>query len=332
MTKLDELMKCIHNDHVYIQMHNFPDQDAIASARGLQYLLESKGKVATIVYHGIIDKENTIMMINLLNIKLIPIEYIQFNTNDEIILVDGQKGNINMHGLKGNVIACIDHHKKQNTDCYLYYDIQSNAGACSSIIASYYKENNIEIPVDIATALVYGQRIDTTFMTRNVSEIDIDMFYFLYKVANHSQLRRFDTSTMNVNNLENYQNAISNLRIYGYVGISNVGNDCSEAMIGSISDFLLTLSEIEFTLLYSYRAGGLKFSIRCTWDTIDVSEIINHALEGYGEGGGHSDMAAGFIPQIATEHEAMEIAKIIEQRVVELINAQIKAEQMNMQI
>ena len=324
MTKLDELMRYIHNSHVYIQMHNFPDQDAIASAMGLQYLLKAKGKSATIIYHGIIDKENTLMMIYILNIELKPVETIQFKENDEIILVDGQKGNMNMHGTSANVIACIDHHKKQETDCYLFYDIPAGIGACSSIIASYYKENNIELPVNVATALVYGQRIDTTYLTRNASELDIDMFYFLYKVANQNQLRRFDTSTMNVNNLLNYQNAISNLRIYGDIGISNVGNDCSEAMIGSISDFLLTLSEIDFTLLYSYRAGGLKFSIRSTRETIDVSNVINTALQGYGEGGGHYDMAAGFIPNIATEYEAMEIAKIIEQRVIDLINSQMK--------
>lgn len=329
MTKLDVLMQCIHNPHVYIQMHNFPDQDAIASAMGLQSLLKSKGKDASIIYHGIIDKENTLMMIDMLNITLNPIETIQFKTDDEIILVDGQKGNINMHDTNAKIVACIDHHKKQNTDCYLFYDIQSNAGACSSIIANYFIENNINIPVNVATALVYGQRIDTTHMTRNVSELDLDMYYYLYKVANQNQLRKFDTSTMNISNLENYQNAISNLRIYGYIGISNVGNDCSEAMIGSISDFLLTLSEIEFTLLYSYRAGGLKFSIRCTWNAIDVSEIINLALDGYGEGGGHTDMAAGFIPRIATENEAMEIANIIEQRVISLINSRIEAEQKN---
>lgn len=329
MTKLDELMRCIHNSHVYIQMHNFPDQDAIASAMGLQHLLKTRGKSSTIIYHGIIDKENTLMMIDILNIELKPLEAIEFNESDEIIVIDGQKGNMNMHGITGNVIACIDHHKKQNTDCYLFYDIPTGIGACSSIIASYYKENGIELPVNVATALVYGQRIDTTYLTRNASELDIDMFHYLYKVSNQSQLRRFDSSTMNVSNLQNYQNAISNLRIYGYIGISNVGNHCSEAMIGSISDFLLTLAEIDFTLLYSYRAGGLKFSIRCTWDTIDVSDVINTALQGYGEGGGHSDMAAGFIPNISTEQEAMEIAKIIEQRVISLINAQIEAENSN---
>ena len=32
MTKLEEIISCIKGNSVYVQMHNFPDPDAIASA------------------------------------------------------------------------------------------------------------------------------------------------------------------------------------------------------------------------------------------------------------------------------------------------------------
>lgn len=319
MTKLDNLLECIRKPQVYIQMHNYPDQDAIASAIGLKVLLESKNKSATIVYHGVIDKDNTLMMINLLNIALYPIREIDIQPDDEIIIVDGQKGNINMINSNANEIACIDHHRKQNTNCYMFYDIRSEVGACSSIIASYYIENNIPIPCEVATALIYGQRIDTSHMTRNVSDLDINMFYHLHKVANHIHLRKIETSLMNINDLENYQIAINSLMVNKKIGVANVGNNCSEAMIGSISDFLLTLSDIDFTLLYSYRVGGVKFSVRGKVDFIDVSVIIREALKGYGDGGGHADMAAGFIPDVPSEEEAIQLANLIRERFITLV-------------
>ena len=49
---LQKLLDAIHNDKVYIQTHNFPDPDAIASAYGLQQLLGSQGVVSTICYEG----------------------------------------------------------------------------------------------------------------------------------------------------------------------------------------------------------------------------------------------------------------------------------------
>ena len=37
MVKLDNLLNVITKDKVYIQMHNYPDPDAIASAFGLKH-------------------------------------------------------------------------------------------------------------------------------------------------------------------------------------------------------------------------------------------------------------------------------------------------------
>ncbi len=43
MTKFEELLQQINRQHVYIQTHNFPDPDAIASAYGLKRLLATRG-------------------------------------------------------------------------------------------------------------------------------------------------------------------------------------------------------------------------------------------------------------------------------------------------
>ena len=49
MTKLEELVGIIGGESVYIQTHNYPDQDALASAYGLKYLLAAKGIPSTII-------------------------------------------------------------------------------------------------------------------------------------------------------------------------------------------------------------------------------------------------------------------------------------------
>lgn len=319
MTKLEELIQCIENPHVYVQMHNYPDQDALASAMGLQALLNSRGKQATIIYHGIIDKDNTLKMIELLNIKIRPVEELVFKEEDEIIIVDGQKGNINMQDVIGKEIACIDHHHVQNTEHYRFYDIRSDVGACSSIIASYFIENEIPMTLDIATALIYGLKMDTSQLSRGVSNLDITMFGYLFQKSDYIKIRTFETSSLRITDLASYQQAISDLEVFGNIAVSNIGNDCPEAIIGSVSDFLLTLSEVEFTIIYSYRAGGIKFSLRSTLPSIDASEIIRQALFGLGDGGGHSDMAAGFIPNVDDEKESEALAQTVKERIIFLV-------------
>ena len=321
MTKFEELLKMIKKNNIYIQMHNYPDQDAIASAFGLKVLLSSKGIHATICYIGQIDKDNTLKMIEQLGIELYMMDEVKMGPDDEIILVDGQKGNANMEDFIGKEIGCIDHHPMQEVDSYLFYDIRSDIGACSSIIAGYFYDNNIELPKNVATALAYGIKMDTNTLSRRVSELDIDMFYYVYKRADIEKLRSFEKCSLCKNDLAAYKKAISTLKIKGRLGIANIGADCSEAIIGSISDFLLSLAEVDFTLVYSHRVGGLKFSVRSESKSVDAGKIIKEALKGLGDGGGHASMAAGFIPNVNTEKEVTEMAKLVEKRIIKLVTS-----------
>ncbi len=321
MAKLNNLLDVLTKEHVYIQMHNYPDQDAIASAFGLKTLLEISGVKVTICHHGHIDKFNTIKMIELLHIDIVEDINLTVNEMDEIILVDGQLGNVNMNHIQGKKIACIDHHPIYEKQDYRFCDIRSECGACSTIIADYFIENSIEIPREVATALLYGIKMDTSNLTRRVSDMDIDMFSYLYKIADINMLVQFDNCSLRREDLLAYQDAISTLIISDFVGIAKIGDNCSEAIIGTVSDFLLTLAEVKVSLVYAYRVGGLRFSVRSENKDVDAGKIIREALRGIGEGGGHNQMAAGFVPDLSDTSKIMEIASIVTKRVIQLVNA-----------
>lgn len=72
---------------------------------------EGKGIDAEICYKGSIDRTVTAKMVRLLNINVKEyISFEEFNKEDEIILVDAQKGNSNIIDMNGQEIICIDHH------------------------------------------------------------------------------------------------------------------------------------------------------------------------------------------------------------------------------
>ena len=319
MTKLEELISKIEGHSVYIQTHNYPDQDALAAAFGLKYLLERYEIGADICYKGQVDKLNTIAMMETLDIETIYIDDAQeMEENSEIIIVDGQKGNSNLDDFIGNEIACIDHHKLQETDMYRFWDIRSDVGACSSIIASYYVENDIDMPISVATALLYGIKMDTDNLSRGVSDLDIDMFYYLFKRASRDAIRKFEGCSLQMDDLQAYMAAIKNLRVFGNVGFVNIGDNCAEAILGTMSDFVMSLDEVTFAVVYSRRAGGIKFSVRNEEEGLDGAVIIKAALEGLGGGGGHATMAAGFAPNIDSETEALNVARKVEERILKM--------------
>jgi nanoRNase/pAp phosphatase (c-di-AMP/oligoRNAs hydrolase) len=321
MTKLEELISIIAGEKLYIQAHNYPDQDALACAYALQYLLKVKGISADIIYKGEIDKLNTVSMVNVIGIEIKNLDEIgKMDKASQIILVDGQKGNANVVDFIGDEIACIDHHEtteKNETSSYRFSDIRSGIGACSSIIAQYYIENSIEMPAKVATALLYGIKMDTNNLSRSVSDLDIDMFYYLFKKADRDNINEFDSCLLKMQDLKAYADGINNLKVFDGMGIAKMEDDCPEAILGSMADFILSLGEVTISVIYSRRGGGIKYSVRSENKKINSAEMISKVLEGYGSGGGHSAMAAGFIPDIRNERDAVYIGMIIEQRIID---------------
>lgn len=106
--KLVELLK---GHKVYIQTHNFPDPDALASAYGLQVFLAAHGVSAIICYAGTIEKLSAKRMMEVFDFCLYNIDEISdMRPEDYIVTVDSQKFNANITDFIGDEVACIDHH------------------------------------------------------------------------------------------------------------------------------------------------------------------------------------------------------------------------------
>lgn len=315
MTNLDKILSVIHSNHVYIQTHNFPDPDAIASAYGLQKLLEAKNIQATICYNGRIDRVSTARMIDELKIQLYKIdEILDMTEKDEIILVDSQQGNINVKDMVGQIIICIDHHPSNQINEYRFADIRKNVGACASIVGEYFIENNIPIDTKIATALIYGVKIDTANLSRGVSKLDLDMFYYLYTRCDMDFVQKLEHSVLQIEDLHAYANAINNIDIIDGISFAGTGIDCPEALIATISDFMMSIANVYLSVVYAIKTEGIKLSVRSKYSTCDAGELCKIALEGYGNGGGHAHMAGGFVPFIGDEIQEQKLIQTIKER------------------
>lgn len=295
MIDIDEMLKSIRNKHVYIQMHNFPDPDAIASAFGLQYLLKAKGLASTIVYKGKVNHGSSYSMVARLGIDIVEIQDVNMTMDTEIMIVDAQKGNANILDLPGNEIVCFDHHKTYESVKYMFSDIRPEVGACASMMAEYMFQYGVDIDTRMATALLYGIKVDTANLTRGVSQLDLDMFYKLFNMADQKILKEFDSSVLTMDDLKAYSLAINSIKTINRTSFANVGYNCPEAIVASVSDFIMMLETTDNTVVYSVKDDGIKLSVR-TSGNINVGDIANEALKGIGSGGGHENMSGGFVP------------------------------------
>ena len=322
MTKLDELVAQITREHVYIQTHNFPDPDAIACAFGMQELLKIKGIASTICYRGRVDRYSTEKMCQYIGIDMMNLEDIsdQLNARDEVILVDAQKGNANIIDIVGEEIICIDHHPTFEEQKYRFADIRPEVGACSSIIAEYFFENEIPVDERVATALMFGIRMDTKSLLRGVSKLDMEMTYRLFAYCNHGIVNNLENSNLYFDDLLAYSKAIYSIKVYDNISFADTGRNCPEGLIASVSDFMLALVEVNFSIVYSRKDEGIKLSVRSELPELDAGKIAREALNGIGDGGGHAEMAGGFVPFKGNDEQADMLIREIQERFYESIS------------
>ena len=298
-TKLDQLVEILKEapDEVFIQPHNVPDPDAIASSLGLYYLLSQRGiQKLAIVYDQEIEKANSLSMINLFKVPIVLASEVHtLGTEDWAVLVDAQKGNANLTDLPTDEVAVIDHHEYKGDMGYRFEDIRPKAGSCSSIIAEWFFENNIEPPRIIATALLYGIFMDTDNLTRGVSEFDINMFYKLYNLSDIEMIVELKGNEISLKDLELYAEAFKTVEIYDELAFLRLRN-VNDSLLGSAGDIVVSVAGVEIVIAYAIRETGIKLSVRSTCNAVKANDLVRYLVEGYGVGGGHDNMAGGFIP------------------------------------
>ncbi len=327
MTNFEQLLEHINREHVYIQPHNFPDADAVASAYGLQKLLEYKGISSTICYMGRIDRYSIDRLREEMGIELCHAE--EFNgtmqADDEVILVDSQKGNSNIADIIGEEIICIDHHPKNDICEYRFEDIRPEVGACSTIIAQYFYENHIIMDNKVATALTFGIKMDTDGFSRGISKLDLEMVYRMYDKCDQDLIHILNNSNLYFEDLLAYSTAIKSIKVYGHISFADAGADCPEALIASVSDFMLALVEVIFSVVYSQKTGGIKISVRSEMPELDAGNVIAEALAGIGNGGGHAAMAGGFIRFEGSKEEGHMLMETVKERFLAVIGEKDRA-------
>jgi len=297
LSNIKRLIEFVKDEEiVYIQPHNFPDHDAIASAYALQFLFSHFGINAKIVYDGTIQRDSLKHFIEKFKISIHPINSIPMKETDKIIIVDGCKGNNNVTDFIGDEIGVIDHHIVSDPEDVEFLDIRQEYGACSTIILHYFKDLNINIPSNVATTIMIGINMDTLMLTRGVHVRDLEAYFYCFSLADLSYVHYVTRNYINIPDLEYYNYLIKNLTFNENVAFCYFPGGCNQNLLGILSDFILALKEIDFVLLCAKNGKRINFSARSELPNWDAAIVIRKLLDDVGGfGGGHSDMAGGVI-------------------------------------
>ncbi|ELZ37766.1 phosphoesterase RecJ domain protein [Halorubrum saccharovorum DSM 1137] len=291
--------------------HDNPDPDAIASALGLARVAEEVGVPADASYGGEIAHQENRAMVNLLDLSLRTFDGIDLDDYGGVALVDHSRAGINDSLPEGYPVdVVIDHHPPRGPVAGEFVDIRPDAGATSTLIEEYLSRIGIEPDRDLATALLYGIRIDTKDFTRSTSIPDFEAAASLSAFADESTLERVESPSVSPETLRVLARAIEGRDVRGSTVASCVGEIGDRDALAQAAERLLDLDGIAVTFVFGYMDGVIYGSARARGADLDVGELLRDALDPVGSAGGHATMAGaqvslGILEEV-TDEESLE--------------------------
>ncbi|MFB6235595.1 MAG: DHH family phosphoesterase [Halopenitus sp.] len=277
--------------------HDNPDPDAIASALGLARIAESVGVQAVACYGGEIAHQENRALVNLLDLPLRHLDNVDLDDYDGVALVDHSRPGINDSLPEETAIdVVVDHHPPRGPVEATYMDVRPDIGATSTQIAEYFQQLGIEPDRELATALLFGIRVDTQDFVREVSTADFEAGAELLVQADEDTLERVESPSVSPDTLDTLAEAIRNREVQGSAVASCVGPISDRDTLAQAAEKLLNLEDVTITLVYGYMGGVVYASARARGADVDVGEALREALGQIGSAGGHADMAGAQVP------------------------------------
>ncbi len=278
-----------------IIVHDNPDPDALASALALKYIGKGVNVESDILYGKGIGHQENRSFVNLLNIELKKIEDTDLDEYDKYAFIDTVPDANNSISVRPNII--IDHHEVTEIPYSDFALIDANYGSTAAIMIKFIRELNLDIPKEIASALLYGIRSDTQDFTRDTSPADLTAAAYLYPHVNYELLKQITSSVISVGTLNVLGDAIKNREMKGSYLLSNVGFIRDSDTLSQAADYLLRLEGVTTAVVYGIIEDSCIYISARTKDIrVSMGEVLKEAFKDVGSAGGHNGMAAAQIP------------------------------------
>jgi len=312
------------NGAILLTSHDNPDPDVLASSLALKTLIQRKTKLTPhIAIGGILGRAENRALTLELEIDLYPMDILEHQPWDAVVMVDAQPGAGNANLPKGmEITAVIDHHPLRQPLKVPFADVRPDYGAASTILVEYLQGQRIEWDRKLATALFYAIKSETQDLGRSICEADKRAHFALYDSVDWELLHRILSAKIPGDYFGIFQRGISAARLYGDALIADLGEIPTPDAAAELADFLLRHEKVARALVIGAYEEQLVFSIRFARDDLDAGIIAANMARGYGTGGGHDQMAGGRIPLTKSREARLEeIKETISDRFLEQVAA-----------
>jgi len=271
------------------------DPDALACAFALKRILQNRVERIDISNVNEIVRLNNQLMVEVLKIPLVKFSSELLGMYNKFILVDSQPSHREeFKNIK--FTAVIDHHPFTEGWEAEYVDIRPDYGAVSTILFEYLKTLKIKPSVYLATALIYGIKVDTDNFLRSANLHDVIAFQRLYKYMNKYLLNKIEGHHIKRSELKYFKIALDQMKFQKGKIFVYIGKVLNTDILVIIADFLSRVYETSWVFVGGEFKKNLIIIIRCDGYKKDAGKLAKKLFKSIGFAGGHREKARAEIP------------------------------------
>ncbi|MGH7504367.1 MAG: DHH family phosphoesterase, partial [Longimicrobiales bacterium] len=299
-----EAQRCVHRLRgfaadaaiVPVLVHADPDPDAISSALAVRVLLRRAADSMPIVTLGAITRPENRRMAELLKLRVTQVTEAELRGFARLIVVDSQPRDL---GADGPAVAVIDHHPILDGYHAEFFDVRPELGATATMLTQYLRADDARrVTEPLATALLYGIRIDTDSLRRGVTDADVEAYAFLQERASRELLLRIERPSYSLETARALGTALSRLRQHDDVAVAYLGRIAGRHAhsLADLADFCVAIEQVNWAVACAIVDDALVVSIRQLGSRPGAGELVRALIEDGGSGGGHPTMARAVLP------------------------------------
>jgi len=299
LRRSDRFLAGLHAaSRVVFVSHVQPDPDGLGSMLGLAHLVETKlGKPTVVTRDGLISRAENRAMVEVLHLDPVRVEDIVWSPGDAVVMVDSQP-KTGRHTFAESVplYAVIDHHDTPgDLDGVAFTDIRASHGATCTVVTKYLREQEVEIPEAVATALLYGIETEMVGYPREASAADDDALLYLYPLADKDLIAKIRNARLPHSHFECLLQALQSSFIYDRLIISWVDDLPQPEQAAEVVDFMIRFEKVDWAVCGGVYKDQLILSVRAAKEDAKSGEILRQVVGKLGRAGGHDRRAGGCI-------------------------------------
>ena len=304
----DKLLESLRGfDRILVVMHDNPDPDAIAAGWGIQVLIEDKlGIPVRLVGGGAIVRAENRHMVDLLGPPIELVDDVEVDERTAAVLVDCGAEATNHVVTRKRIapVAIIDHHQNGSLPYSIpFVDIRPNVAASATIVASYLREQKIEIGAKLATSMMYAVRSETCGHETHFSALDRSILPWLTEHGEPALLAEIENAPLTRDYFADLLLALQNTFLYDDAAICFLPRAAGAEIVGEVADMLIRCTDIRRVFCGAIVGNDLVVSARTYPGFGNATKLLVQTLKGIGDAGGHSHRAGGKISRVAHDHQ-----------------------------